>query len=184
MSNTIDVLVTFDAEGIIATFGPNGDPNNPVQIPVTNPPQWIFMVTDQAGVLSGQGGSELNVTAQTEDTIRWREVTPGPDYESILYAFDPTGGGNLISTPQAMLATVTEPLPNPANPTVPNRQTVQDYLWNCVVTGAGQVTYHFSFMIVDRAGNVQGYYWWDPFITINDPARATARGRAEFAAAR
>lgn len=156
----IDIQITFDAETILQQYGTNTDPNNPVAVSAS----YIFMVVAAPDAVSGNGGGELNVKAETDDTIRWRETTPGIDYAAILYAF-PTQT-NLISTPQPLLSTVTVPLPNPNNPTQPNKQTIQDYFWNCVVLSPGTVTYHFNFMIVDRSGNTKGYYWWDPFITI------------------
>ncbi len=162
----IDVLVAIDADTILKTYGPNADAAHPVQ--VTNP-GLIFMLTKQANALSGEAGAELNLSAQTMDVIRWRETTMSlnSDYTGILYAFVPAAGANLISTPVPLEADVTEPLPNPAKPTVPNSQTVKSYFWNSTVIAAGQVTYHFQFLICDRTGAVQGYYWWDPFITIS-----------------
>jgi hypothetical protein len=159
----IDIQITFDAQTIAQSYGHNGDPNNPVQV-ASN---LIYMVTAQADALNGNGGGELTVYAQTEDTIRWREATTSPDYSAILYAFIPTQGAGLISTPQALEATVTVPLPDPDDPTHPNTQTIQDYFWNSTVLNPGQVTYHFWFMIVSRQGDVLGYYWWDPFISIS-----------------
>ena len=163
MASTIDILVAFDAQGIVEAYGGNNNSGAPVQIDSS---KYIFMVTNQQSVMSGEGGSELRIHAQTEDTIRWREVTPGPDFESILYEFKATQGDGLISDPQPLLSTVTVPLPNPKVPTQPNTQTIKDYFWNSVVQDQGDVTYHFSFMIVDRGGDVRGYYWWDPFIHI------------------
>lgn len=161
MSDTIDIQITFDAETILASYGKNGDPNNPVGISAG----LVYMVVASGQAVSGNGGGELNVSAETDDTIRWRETTPGVDYSAILYAF-PTQS-SLISTPVPLISTVTVPLPNPSNPTQPGRQAIQDYFWNCTVLNPGSVTYHFNFMIVGRDGTVQGYYWWDPFITIN-----------------
>ena len=80
----------------------------------------------------------------------------------------PASGGNLISTPEPLEVEVKTPLPNPADPTKPTSQTIQSYFWNTTVLSPGDVTYHFNFMILDRDGNVQGYYWWDPFIHITD----------------
>jgi hypothetical protein len=128
------------------------------------------MITKQADALSGNAGNELQIAAQTLDIIRWRETTLSLNaaYTSILYKFVAASGGNLISPPAPLEVEVKTPLPNPANPTQPGSQTIKSYFWNTTVLDPGDVTYHFSFMIVDRGGNVQGYYWWDPFIHITD----------------
>jgi hypothetical protein len=161
MSNTFDIQVTFDAETILQKYGTNTDPNNPVQVDAS----YVYMVVAAPAALSGNGGGELRLVAQTDDTIRWRESTPGVDLQTILYAFSPLNNG-IISNPQLFLSNVTVPVPNPNNPLEPTTQTIQDYFWNSLAQAPGQVTYHFNFMIVDRHGNTQGYYAWDPFITI------------------
>ena len=163
----IDVLIAIDAETIIAQFGKNTDPNNPVAVTNAN---LIFMIAKQADEVTGSAGNELKIAARTLDTIRWRETTLSlnADYDAILYAFDATSGGDLISPPVPLLAQVKTPLPNPRDPTHPTSQTIESYFWNCTVLNAGDVTYHFRFMIVDRDNSVQGFYWWDPFIHITD----------------
>lgn len=163
----IDVLVAIDADTIMAKFPGATDPNNPVQV---TDPSLIFVITRQSDVVSGNAGNELNIAAEVLDTIRWREttLTLDADYDAILYSFTAAAGGDLISPPTPLLATVTAPLPNPADPLHPTTQTIKSYFWNCEVLSQGSVTYHFSFMITDRNGAPQGYYWWDPFITISN----------------
>jgi len=163
----IDVLIAVDTETIIDKYGTNNDPDNPVQV---TDGQTIFMITKQGDVVSGNAGNELNIKAKTLDIIRWREtsLTLNAAYSTMLYKFVPTAGGNLISTPIPLLIEVNTPLPNPDNPLAPNKQTIEDYCWNSNVLKVGSVTYHFNFMILDRDGSVQGYYWWDPFITITE----------------
>ena len=168
MSDTqeiIDVLVAIDAETIVNNFGTNNDPNKPTQI--TNP-KLIFMITKQADAMSGNAGNELQIAARTMDTIRWRETSLSLDaaYTGILYKFVNASGNALISPPVPLEADVTTPLPDPSNPTKPKTQSIKNYFWNCTVLEPGDVTYHFNFMVVDRDNNVQGYYWWDPFIHI------------------
>lgn len=163
----IDVLIAVDTETIISKFGTNSDANNPVQITDSS---LIFMITKSADALSGNAGSELTIAAETLDTIRWREtsLSLNATYSALLYKFVATKGGDLISQPVPLLAEVQTPLPDPSNPTQPKSQTIESYFWSSTVLQPGSVTYHFNFMIVDRAGNVQGYYWWDPFIKISD----------------
>ncbi|HST58204.1 MAG TPA: AidA/PixA family protein, partial [Longimicrobium sp.] len=146
MSATIDVLVVFDAATILANnTSPSQDPNNPSGVGGN-----IFMIVDAAHANGDQAGSELNVKAQTGDTIRWREATVAPtDYQALMYAFQ-AGQQNLISPPTPIQITVHEPFPNPATPSVPQFQTVQNFFWNSTVENPGTLTYHFNFMLVDR----------------------------------
>ena len=166
--STIDVLIAVDAESIVSKYGKNNDPNNPTFIPYGS--QLIFMITKRDNVLSGQGGSELKIQANTLDTIRWRQTTLSLNAENdaILYQFVPSRGGNLIAPPRPEIATVKTALPDPNDPTSPNFQTIQNYFWNTTAEKPGNVTYSFRFAIVDRHDNILGYYSWDPFIEISD----------------
>ena len=163
----IDVLVAVDTDTIISKYGTNTDSTNPVQI---TDPSLIFMITKQADAVSGNAGSELKIGAKTLDTIRWRETSLSLNavYSTLLYKFVSSSGEDLISPPTPLLAEVQDPLPDPSNPTSPKTQTIESYFWNSTVLKAGNVTYHFNFMILDRTGAVQGYYWWDPYIQITD----------------
>ena len=168
MSATIDVLVVFDAATILAdNSSPSQDSTSPTSVG-----RGIYMIVDAGHAAGDQAGEELAVNAQTGDTIRWREATLAPtDYEALLYGFTSeqrpnTPQQNLITTPVPLLITVTEPYPDPDNPTTPQTQTVFDYFWNCTVENAGSLTYQFRFMLVSRDGKVAGYFTWDPFINI------------------
>jgi hypothetical protein len=156
----IDIQITFDAITILDTYKGSSDPKNPVGISA----DLVYMVTNQGHVVTGEGGGELNVSAQTDDVLRWREAALNPEYSVLLYAFTPPTG--LVSAPQPMQSTITVAVPNAADPLQPTRQTIQDYFWQSTVLNPGNLTYHFCFMIVDRSGAELGYYAWDPFITI------------------
>lgn len=159
----IEILITFDAATIIEKCGTSTDPTNPVGVPG----DLIYLITPLDDALAGSdGSSELTVIAKTEDTLSWREATLGPDFSVLLYQFV-VSPGNLITPPQPLQASVTVPLPNPTNPTQPLLQTITDYFWMSVVLQPGQATYHFCFMVVARDGTVQGYYTWDPHISIS-----------------
>jgi len=166
MSQTIDIQVTFDADSILKhDTTPSTNPNEPRSVNS----KYVFMVVADDEAVSGNGGSTLTVKAETDDTIRWRETTPGVDYSTILYAFKATTGEELITTPQPVTSEVTVPLPNKDNLTEPGRQKIKDFFWNCIAQTPGNVIYHFNFMIVSRSGKIKGYYYWDPYINITDP---------------
>jgi len=164
----IDVLIAIDVESIINNYGTNTDCNNPVQIDSNK--NYIYMIVRSDEAVSGNAGAELTIAAKTLDVIRWREtsLTLNCTYSTILYEFDSTDAAGLITTPQPIVVEVNTPLPVASDPLHPATQTINDYFWNCTVERAGSITYHFKFMIVDRDNNVQGYYWWDPFIRVTD----------------
>ncbi|MGC7100221.1 inclusion body family protein [Amycolatopsis lurida] len=167
MSEFINVLIVIDAETIIANFGKNNDSNNPKFIPDSS--SLIYMTTRQ-NQIGSTPGSELTINASPTDIIRWRETTLSlnSEYTSILYKFHASSGQDLIDTPVAKSATLTEPLPNSKDPLNPTTQKINSYYWECEVAKTGSVTYNFSFMILNRSGQKQGYYYWDPYINIQD----------------
>ncbi|RKT52740.1 inclusion body family protein [Saccharothrix australiensis] len=167
MSEFINVLIAIDAETIVEQLGKNTDPDHPTAVP--NSSNLIYMTT-RHNQLDGSPGSELSVSASPTDIIRWRETTLSlnSSYTGILYRFNALGGGDLISTPVPRSVVLHEPLPDSGNPLNPGTQEVNSYYWECEVLKTGRVTYNFSFMILNRKGEKQGYYFWDPFINIRD----------------
>lgn len=163
----IDVLCVMDAETIIDTLAKSTDAGTPTQV---TDPNLIHMVVKAGDVVSGGGGSELNIKAKTLDVIRWRSTSMSLNaaYDTLLYKFVTTGGGDLISPPVPLIVESQVPLPNPSDPTKPESQTIQNYFWNSTVEKTGTVTYHFNFAIYGRDVSLVGYYWWDPYITISD----------------
>ena len=69
-------------------------------------------------------------------------------------------------TPADLDKVISAELPDPTDPTVPKTQVIKSYFWNTTVLAPGDTTYHFKFIVLDRNGNVQGYFWWDPYIHI------------------
>ncbi|GAB4188996.1 MAG: inclusion body family protein [Wenzhouxiangellaceae bacterium] len=165
-NSIIEVLVVVDAASLIQEYGTNTDPQKPVQV---TQPELIYMITRQANALAAQASNQLVIAAKTLDVIRWRQTTLSLNsaYTGILYQFEASGGSDLISPPMPLEATVSVPLPNPAAPTKPDVQRIKTYFWNSTVLSPGEVTYDFRFMLVDRQGKIQGYYWWDPYIQIS-----------------
>ncbi|MFP3244346.1 MAG: inclusion body family protein [Paraburkholderia sp.] len=164
MSQVTDVLVSIDTTTILNRYGKNNNLSNPPLIDFKH----IFMIVTQNNVVSGQAGGELDVAATVGDVIRWRETSLSLGFEQtcIFYKFIGNQGNDLISPPSPRAAEVTIPVPNPSDPTKPNKQTVSNYFWSCETLKSGRVTYHFQFMILDRSGNLCGCYQWYPFITI------------------
>lgn len=165
---TINVLVSFDAETILQKYPNSNDSENPTSVGSG----LIYMLVRQENALSGNAGDALRISADVDDTIRWRETTFSMDtkYSAILYKFVAAGGADLIDTPRPLTSQVTVPLPDKNDPLHPRTQKIQSYFWNTTVLATGDVTYHFYFMIVQHHGDQVtplGYYQWDPWIHIN-----------------
>lgn len=167
MSEFINVLIAIDAETILGTFGRNTDPNNPRSISGNS--KLIYMTARQ-NQLGSAPGSELTINACPMDIIRWRETTLSlnSEYTGMLYRFNSLAGEGLISRPTPRVVTRSEPLPNDQDPLHPSTQRINSYYWECEVLKTGTVTYNFSFMILNRKGEKLGYYYWDPYINIQD----------------
>lgn len=166
MSEITDVLVSIDTKTIVDKYGKNNNLNNPPVIDFNH----VFMIVTQRNAISGQAGGELNIAATVGDVIRWREASLSLGFEQtcIFYKFVGNQGNDLISLPTPLQAEVTIPVPNPSDPTKPNKQPVVNYFWNSTMLKTGKVTYHFQFMVLDRSGSLCGCYQWDPFITIRN----------------
>jgi nematocidal protein AidA len=164
MSEIINILIAIDTETIIKAYGPNQDLNNPRSI-CSN---LIRMIVRQGNVLSEQASGELNVQAQVDDIIQWREtsLSLSDDSNAVLYKYMPIFGGELISEVVAHKIDLMIPLPNPKDPLNPKIQKRTSHFWSSVVKGQGSVIYTFRFFIMDRNKKIVGYYSWDPYITI------------------
>ncbi|MFD8530506.1 inclusion body family protein [Streptosporangium canum] len=167
MSEFINVLIAIDAETILGKYGKNTDPNSPASIPDSS--SLIYMTTRQ-NQLGSTPGSELTINASPMDIIRWRETTLSlnSEYTSVLYRFNALSGQGLISTPVPRSVVLNEPQPSSQDPLNPTTQKINSYYWESEVLDTGTVTYNFSFMILNHKGEKQGYYYWDPYINIQD----------------
>lgn len=166
MASIINVLVAIDSDSILAKYGPNTSKDNPPFISGSN---LIFMITEQDNVVSGQAGNELCIKGVPGDTVRWRETTLAlnPNTDVLLYGFEATQGQGLFTDPVAVEPATIIALPNKDNVYAPKLEKITTYYWTSDLLDVGNVTYHFKFMILNAAGQVKGYYQWDPFIQIS-----------------
>jgi hypothetical protein len=184
--STYHVLIVFDTELIMRTYGKGGTLSAPIQI-MSQPPTGIYMVTRSSIAISGQGGGELTVGVVVGDEIRWRptSLALGAQHSVLLYDcfVYANGNQNCVSTPMIngkMVYSVV-PILGPTPGSIPIMQTsfIDDVYWSCKAlkatpkTGTLNVEYHFKFQI-EGVGNtgeptILGYYEWDPFIVINNP---------------
>lgn len=157
-------MIVIDAATVISTYGPNNTPDPAVKVD----PGMIDMVTVQNHAISGNGGGELNLSAQSEDIIQWRATTtsaPG-GYDAVLYRFSESQGG-IITWPVAISINTNIAVYNASSPNQPTLVPYTDVIWQSNVQNKGNLTYNFYFILTDQNGNVQGYYYWDPYIQIN-----------------
>lgn len=167
MSRVTDVLVAIDTATILQKYTScSKSPDSPTFIDT----KYVYMITNQDNVISGQAGGELDLKAQVGDLIRWREtsLSLGFETQAIFYRFIGNVGNDLISTPTSRTAEASLPHPNSSNPSIPTCQKVANYYWSSETLKTGRVTYHFNFMIVDRNCKALAYCSWDPFITIHN----------------
>ena len=179
MSGIIDILCAIDATDIIARYpNPSTDPDSPTAVSNT----LIYMIVKQGSAISGNGQGELNVQAQVGDVIRWRETSLSSNFEyAVMFYNFSTSSTDLITLPPQLIGGVTqsgtviqvpEPLPRQSTSAPPWLPSVEEnvpyHYWQSTVQSAGSVTYHWQFQIADRNGNVNGYFQWDPFITISN----------------
>lgn len=167
MSDSVaEVMITFDAEGIIDRYGKqtNPDPKKPQDINYS----YIYMVTRSKNAFSGNGGGNLALQVRTGEFIRWRENSPTYSYQAILCNFTVSSGADLLGPMQQSRIEINYAMPNMKDPTAKPTETqkVKVYSWRTEAQLEGTASYVFTVMLLDRDGNVVGYYKWDPTIQI------------------
>ena len=180
MSDTIDILCAIDAEDILSQYpNPSQNSGSPTGVSAN----LIYMIVQQGSAISGNGQGELNISANIGDNIRWRETSLSLNFEySVQFYNFSSSSQDLITLPPVLvggvnndgtLAEVQEAMPkhvSGAPPWLPTSVNNTPYhYWQSTAQEAGNETYHWQFLIADSNGNVQGYFQWDPYITISQP---------------
>ncbi|HHG84278.1 MAG TPA: hypothetical protein ENJ82_05970 [Bacteroidetes bacterium] len=168
---TIPIMIVFDGETIQEKAGTGGSMDHPISLGGIQG-NCIYMMAQNNYVVSDQAGAELNISAEPEDIVQWRATSiDRTNYSPILVEFDVSSGSQYISTAVDTLPTLYYYLSKDANN--PDSGTQQasglESIWQATVLNTGSVTYHWTLKLMDREGNVIGYYNWDPFITIHKP---------------
>ncbi|NEO72770.1 MAG: hypothetical protein F6K52_25670 [Moorea sp. SIO3H5] len=147
--NAIKVLTTIDCETLLELY-PNASKNinAPTGINPTNLRKSIYMVTKDSDEMNGQASPELNIKADQGDTIHWRatSLSLDSDLSAEFYEFRYTGGNRNVITPPFHVG--------------------NGYWLANVIVNQGFITYDWKFKILDRRGQVLGYFYWDPKITV------------------
>jgi hypothetical protein len=172
----INILVAVNAAELAERLGDGSMQPGSVSGP-TNLGAWggsdvfVSMITQNSYIASNQGGSELDVKANSGDTVRWTASTfdGDTDYTAFLYngSFNPSAS---ITTLSYFNMQTSVYLPSGSDPVNGTLQLFHNnaYATQGTVIEAGQkIQYTLSFKLVNNStGAVIGYFVWDPFISI------------------
>ena len=178
MSNTIDILCVIDAV-TLAENVQNGSINPGSQaIPTSlgsysQSDVYVSMLTEGSYVTNDGGGSELTITCDVGDNIRWNITNPGAgvNYSCMLYQFSSASIGTNVSQPICLPLNVNLYI-NSASPNTgtPTPIAYTSSAWQTTALAACPspgVQYSWAFQLINQSGTVLGYFSWDPFIVIN-----------------
>ncbi len=175
--STVNILVAVNAEQLAQKVADGALHAGTMSSPTSlgswgSSDAFIAMITQSQYAVTGQGQSELNVTASSGDVIRWM-ITGfdfGTDYSVYVYSsnFNPS---NDIASTVYMNLQANEFLPPSGDTTqAPVAVTNHIYVAQSTVSGNSgtQIQYTMSFAVYDnKAKRNLGYFVWDPFITIS-----------------
>lgn len=136
---------------------------------------FISMIAQQQFVSndSSDGSSELTVTCNSGDTIRWRMTTFSSNTDTCAFIYGGkftnalNNGKSVELSPLTLLSDQnTVNIPNESGTlTAYNNQL---YFAQATVLGSSQkLQYYMDFELVDSTGTSIGYFQWDPFIVVN-----------------
>jgi len=163
----VDVSIFIDADAILGKYPHSLDSDAPTPVESDD----IIVITRQGMGHPTEGRDHVRLAAHIGTTLRLREFSPIPGGANsvLLYAFagrDRGAAAALIAAPRLILADTTRPFPNDQDPAIPDSETTKSFSWQSQILRHGKAAYPMSFMIVDAAGEVQGYFSWTPTLTI------------------
>lgn len=172
MSEIIDIQIVVDTKQLMESYpSPSKDQKNPTGIGHN----FAYMVAANEYVKSGQASGDLSISADVDDTIRWRMVSQSGNtsYSAELQNIAVFSGTHVTATTVGKLAQPQTPEPGtaPGDITLPPTFTTTpqfDYYLSADVVTAGTGNYNVSFVVQQyHSGSLQvlGYFVWDPTIT-------------------
>lgn len=172
MSNTIDILTVVDTvslrEAVSSGSLKKGTKAAPRSLgSYANSDAYIYMITAKDYVVNNQAKSELTVTANIGDTVRWMITCPGGGTGSnvIMMGWKAGSGGDIVN-PISLDLDINLYVGSPT--VAPTTVEFQNYCYAGMVTKQGVVQYVITFQLLDEHGNDLGYYQWDPFINVSN----------------
>ena len=178
MSNTIDILCVIDAATLAAKVASGsisaGTQANPTSLgSYSQSDTYVSMLTEGSYITNDKDGSELTITCDVGDNIRWTITNPGAgvNYSCMLYQFSSASIGTSVSPPICLPLGVNLDI-NSASPNTgtPKPLAYTSSAWQTTALGAVPspgVQYSWAFQLINQSGTVLGYFSWDPFIIIN-----------------
>ncbi len=174
---TINILTAVDGATLAQQVQDGslsaGSQSNPTNLGSYSQSNVYITMTAQSATVGNntQGSSELQVNANSGDTLRWTIQTfdSNMDYTAYLYngAFNPpTPISQLVYLP----ISATCYLPSTSLSTAPPAAvTNTTYATQGTITQSGQkIQYTLSFALVNnQSGAIVGYFSWDPFIQVS-----------------
>ncbi len=176
MSNTIDVLCITDAATLAANVASGaispGSAKNPTRlVSFAKTDVFVSMLTQGSYITNDRDRSELTITCDVGDNIRWTiaNLGEGVNYSCMLYHFSSPAIGTSVSPPICLPLSVNLYI-NDANPntSTPTPIAYTSSAWQTTALAASsRVQYSWAFQLINQSGKVLGYFKWDPFIIIN-----------------
>ena len=179
---SVNVLITVNAELLIAQHGYKGTEDTPVNIgSYGTSDAYVAMIAQNNVVLSDDGGSELTIKVNSNDTINWSINTFDnmTNYSVSLYGgtFSKLGSHTVISDLTYASSPIGCSLPSEDADNPLKLGAITRYE-NQICTASGRVVYlppgpsnnkinyTMKFKLENSSGTKTGYFTWDPFIKI------------------
>lgn len=185
MNKIIDVAIVFDIQALNEKYrNVSRNPNAPTA--VDHDDACLIAAMRNVPDLATQATADLALTALTGDIMRWRTLSfPGNGAQhAVVYKLQRFAGLPTTAAAEPRLARAWRALPRlqpdgTVDPHDGDGTRTLTYSVDCHVTGTGMERYQVWFYVAKgsrgAALNIQGYFYWDPSITIyGDKAQAFA----------
>ena len=178
---TIDIIVAVNAGELVKQVS-SGNIQSGTQNAPTNLGAWnnsdvfIAMISENQFATDDQGKSELKVSAQQGDTVKWSITTFGRNVNHSAYIYSSNfNPGTALEDVSYDLINTTQYFPSGSNPLVAPSQYANQVVYKAsaaVITSSDvTVQYSLSFALYDNStGEAVGYFMWDPFIDVKSSA--------------
>jgi len=174
----INILVAVNAAELAERLGDGSMQPGSVSSP-TNLGAWggsdvfVSMITQNSYIASNQGGSELDVKANSGDTVRWTVSTfdGDTDYTAFLFSgsFNPSASITALSYFNMHTSVYLPSGSDPVNGTIQLFHNNAYATQGTVIEPGQKIQYTLSFKLVNNStGAIIGYFTWDPFISISN----------------
>lgn len=169
----VNIMMVFDTFSILQ----GGKGGNDAQHPKDIAHGTQYMVTEPRFLTktnpTTQATGDLNITVVRDDVVRWFASALYDQRRAFVipYTLDMFSGVQVTSPPVFRVRNGATPIPVETNPSTWNVQDQSYYYLQAEIINKGVENYRLTFQIVlqDDQGNLvsQGFFRWDPTITVN-----------------